>query len=68
MDLNSLYSSHQASLMRAAASGSRTLRAAHLAAAGTLAGQIACIQHKVGAAASTGWFAMAPHGACECAA
>lgn len=72
MDLNSLYFRHQISLIRAAASGSRALRATHVAAAEGLAGTIACLQLRLGASASTGWAAIADPAAdfsqCECAA
>lgn len=72
MDLNSLYFRHQISLIRAAASGCRALRATHIAAAETLAGKIACLQLRSGASASTGWAAIADPGAdysqCERAA
>lgn len=72
MDLNALYSRHQISLIHAATSGSRALRQGHVATAETLAGKIACLQLRLGAAASTGWAAIADPAAdfsqCECAA
>ncbi|MDP3905627.1 hypothetical protein [Novosphingobium sp.] len=68
MDLNSLYSSHQVALMRAAASGCRSLGGVHLAAAEALAARIACFQDRLGASASTGWAAIAAPAGCECAA
>lgn len=55
MDLNQLYSQHQHSIMRAAATPSRLARTRYLAAAGALANRIRNYQLSVGAAASSGW-------------
>lgn len=55
MDLNSLYSQHQLSLMQAVATSSRLLRTRHLAAAGALANRIQIYQTAKGAAAARGW-------------
>lgn len=55
MDLNSLYTNHQLLLMRANASTCRDVRDGHLARADAVAGQIAAIQRKSGAAAERAW-------------
>ena len=55
MDLNHLYSQHQLSVMRAAATPSRLARTKHFAAAGAFANRIMAYQLTVGAAASGGW-------------
>lgn len=62
MDLNHLYSEHQASLMRADAAPSRLIRTVHLNAAVMLGIRIRDYQLSEGAAAASGWNRTWPSG------
>ena len=60
MDLNRLYSDHQISVLRAAATPDQLIRSGHLANAELVATQIHLLQIASGAAASDQWRRDAP--------
>jgi hypothetical protein len=55
VDLNQLYSDHQALLMRAERAPSEGFRHVHQLAASHIAGRIGCMQRALGAAAAPSW-------------
>lgn len=62
MDLNLLYSQHQAALMSASVTISRLARTRHIAAAGMFANRIRNYQLAKGAAAAAGWLGAVQNG------
>jgi len=55
VDLNQLYSDHQALLMRAEQAPCEGIRRAHQVAASHIAGRIGCIQRAMGAGSASAW-------------